>query len=113
MLYLFIKKNYFKKHGCVLACLAYFRVYVFLCLRAWCACVITYLSCLFISYPYALNYHIYLLCSNILSASVSCSMARVLGVVICSICYTFEKLKPKNSYLEKLVFIQRNIQRDI
>ena len=96
----------------VLACLAYFRVYVFLCLRAWCACVITYLTCLLISYSYALNYHIYLLCSNMLNASVSCSMARVLGVLICSVCYTFEKLKSKNSYLENLS-LSREIFREI
>ena len=35
MLYLFIKNNFFKKHGCVLACL--------------CACVLGILSCLRVS----------------------------------------------------------------
>ena len=54
-----------------------------------------------------------LACLACLHAHVLCLSAYVLGVLVCSICFTFEKLNSKNFYIEKLVFIQRSIKNSL
>ena len=86
------------------------------CLRAWLAYVLTCLvcprnyvfaclACLLALCPYMLTCLTYLLYSNILRAYVLACFFDI----ICPIFFTFEKLTSKNIYIEKFIFIQRNI----
>ena len=71
---------------CVLACFAYPRAYV-----------LASLACLLVLCLYVLTYRIWLLSSNILCT-------YVLGILVCLIYVTFEKLNSKNCFIEELGF---------
>ena len=44
---------------------------------------------------------------------LTCLHACVFGVLVYPIFFTFEKVNFKNPYIEKLVFIERNVQNQL
>ena len=90
----------------VLACLCTWRVYVLACLgacvlRCLLVCVLSMLAC-FISIRFHMSYTLAVL------RYFMRLRTYVLGVLVCSISFTFEKLNSENSYVD-LFFILRSI----
>ena len=97
-------------HGHMLGMFACFGACVLTCSQAWRACVIAYLMCsrtyllstlaCFVSLRAHISYMLAVL------KNLSCFSACVLSVLVCSICFTFEKLNSKNSYVENLFWFR-------